>query len=64
MKNSEISIRLIIKPNRKKMINLKLRDEIQNIIYRRILIFVCSVKSELKENQTWATKISTSIPNK
>ena len=52
------------------MINLKLRDEIQNTylfidvyLYLFVLI-VSSMKSELKENQSWATKISLLIPNK
>ena len=55
------------------MINLKLRDEIQNnylFIYLLTYTYIClylpflSMKSELKENQTWATKISLLIPNK
>ena len=44
------------------MINLKLRDEIQNI-YLLTYTYIClylpflSMKSELKENQYWATKM-------
>ena len=44
------------------MINLKLRDEIQNI-YLLTYTYIClylsflSMKSEPKENQSWATKI-------
>ena len=52
------------------MINLKFSDEIQNIylfidVYLYLFVFTfLSMKSELKENQSWATKISLLIPNK
>ena len=66
--NSEINIRLKLKSQLAKMINLKLRDKIQNIylfIYILIgtyLLFL-STKTELNENQSWAAKISLSLPN-
>ena len=56
------------------MINLKLRDKIQNIYLFSYFLFIyifiytylpfLSVKSELEENQSWEAKISLSIPNK
>ena len=52
-----------------KMIDLKLRDEIQNI-YLFIYLFIgtyfqfLSIQSDIKENPSWAAKISLSIPNK
>ena len=56
-----------------KMIDLKLRDEIQNI-YLFIYLFIClfigtyfqflSIQSDIKENPSRAAKISLSIPNK
>ena len=49
------------------MINLKLRDEMQNIyLFIDVYLFLpfLSMKSELKENQSFATKTSLLIPNK
>ena len=48
-----------------KMIDLKLRDEIQSI-YLSIGTYLqfLSIKSDIKENPSWAAKISRSIPNK
>ena len=52
-----------------KMIDLKLRDETQNI-YLFVYFFIgtyfpfLSIKSDIKENPPWAAKISLSIPNK
>ena len=51
-KPSEIDIHSILKPNRK-IINLKLRDEIQNIyLFIDTYLPFLSMKSELKENQS------------
>ena len=47
------------------MIYLKLRDGIQNIyLFIDTYLPFVSMKSELKENQTGAAKISLSLPNK
>ena len=48
-----------------KMIDLKLRDEIQNIYLSIGTYFqFLSIKSDIKENPSWAAKISLSILNK
>ena len=48
-----------------KMVNLKLRDEIQNIyLFIDTYLTFLSMKSELKENQSWEAKMLLSIPNK
>ena len=48
-----------------KMIDLKLRDEIQNIyLFIGTYFPFLSIKSDIKENPSWADKISLSIPNK
>ena len=63
-KKKEIGIRLILKPIAK-MSNLKLRGEIQNIyLFIASYLPFLSMKSELKENQSWAAKISLSVQNK
>ena len=52
------------------MINLKLRDEIQNIylfigVYLYLFVITVSFNEVwTKKNQSWATKISLLIPNK
>ena len=71
-KPTEMGKRLNLKPIAK-MINLKLKNEIQNIYLFIYLFFIylfidsylsfLSMRSELKENQSWAAKISLSIPN-
>ena len=51
-----------------KMIDLKLRDEIQNIYFFLFIYLLAhtfiSIKSDIKENPSWSAKFSLSIPNK